>query len=91
MSAIAVPVAANTRMPTQTRIRLVSLNSISISTSGAFAVSFTTCGSTLAEKAKCAISIVFEPTETGTSTGSLSVSDSANNSPQKATLQGTGD
>ena len=68
-----------------------SLNSISISTSGAFAVSATTCGSSLAEKAKCTISVVFKPTATGTTTGSLSVSDSASNSPQKSTLQGTGD
>jgi len=69
----------------------VSLNSISISTSGAFAVSATTCGSSLAKKAKCTISVVFKPTGIGTTKGSLSVSDSANNSPQTSSLTGTGD
>jgi len=69
----------------------VSLNSISISTSGAFAVSATTCGSSLAKKAKCTISVVFKPTGIGTTKGSLSVSDTANNSPQTSSLTGTGD
>jgi hypothetical protein len=69
----------------------VTLNSISISTSGAFAVSTTTCGSSLAKKTHCTISVVFQPTATGATTGSLSVSDSANNSPQTSSLKGTGD
>jgi len=69
----------------------VALNSISISPGGAFAVSTTTCGSSLAKKAHCTISVVFQPTATGATTGSLSVSDSANNSPQTSSLKGTGD
>jgi hypothetical protein len=69
----------------------VTLDSISISTSGAFAVSTTTCGSSLAKKTHCTISVVFKPTGTGATTGSLSVSDSANNSPQTSSLTGTGD
>ena len=69
----------------------VTLNSISISTSGVFAVSTTTCGSSLAKKTKCTISVVFKPTGTGATEGSLSVSDSANNSPQTSSLKGTGD
>lgn len=69
----------------------VSLNGITISTSGAFSVSATTCGSSLAAKLKCTISVVFKPTATGSTTGLLSVSDSANNSPQTAKLTGTGD
>jgi hypothetical protein len=36
------------------------------------------------------ISVVFTPTATGTRTGTLSVSDSAINSPQTSTLTGTG-
>jgi hypothetical protein len=56
-----------------------------------FAVSTTTCGSSLAKKTKCTISVVFKPTGTGATEGSLSVSDSANNSPQTSSLKGTGD
>ena len=66
-----------------------SLNSISISTTGPFSVATTTCGSSLAQKTTCTISVVFKPTGSGATTGSLSVSDSANNSPQKSTLKGT--
>jgi Abnormal spindle-like microcephaly-assoc'd, ASPM-SPD-2-Hydin len=69
----------------------VALDSISISTSGAFAVSTTTCGSSLAKKTHCTISVVFQPTATGITSGTLSVSDSANNSPQTSSLTGTGD
>lgn len=69
----------------------VSLNSIVISTASPFAVSTTTCGSSLAKKAKCTISVVFKPSATGTVKGTLSVSDSANNSPQTSSLTGTGD
>jgi hypothetical protein len=69
----------------------VTLTNIAMSTTGDFAVSATTCGSTLAAKAKCTISVTYTPTETGTRTGELQVSDSASNSPQTANLTGTGD
>jgi hypothetical protein len=68
----------------------VELTSISISTTGDFAVSATTCGTSLAAKGKCTISVTFTPTETGTRTGQLNVSDSAGNSPQTSNLTGTG-
>lgn len=42
-------------------------------------------------KASCTISATFSPTQTGTATDTLSVSDSANNSPQTVSLSGTGD
>jgi hypothetical protein len=38
----------------------------------------------------CTISVVFTPTQTGTRTGTLSVSDSAMGSPQTSNLTGTG-
>ncbi len=75
---------------TLTNHQPVVLTSIAISTTGDFAVSATTCGASLASKAKCTISVTFTPTATGTSTGQLSVSDSANNSPQTSNLTGTG-
>ena len=68
----------------------VELTSIAISTIGDFAVSATTCGTSLAAKSKCTISLTFTPTATGTRTGQLSVSDSASNSPQMSSLKGTG-
>jgi hypothetical protein len=68
----------------------VALGSIVISASGDFNVSSTTCTTSLAAKSKCSISVVFKPTATGTRSGALSASDTANNSPQKSTLTGTG-
>jgi len=65
-----------------------TLTGIVITTSGDFAVSATTCTTSLDKK--CTISVTFTPTETGTRTGQLSVSDSASNSPQTSTLTGTG-
>jgi len=68
----------------------VSLTGISASTTGDFSISATTCGASLAAKSSCTISVVFKPTQTGTRTGTLSVSDSAVGSPQTSSLTGTG-
>jgi hypothetical protein len=68
-----------------------TLTGISYSTTGPFAVSNTTCGTTLDSKASCTISLTFSPTQTGAATGTLTVSNSANNSPQTVSLSGTGD
>lgn len=67
-----------------------AVTGISPSTTGDFAISSTTCGSSLAGKTTCSISVVFKPTQTGTRTGELQVSDSAAGSPQVSTLSGTG-
>ena len=75
---------------TLTNNQRVALNSILISTTGDFAVSATTCGTSLAAKKKCSISVTFTPSQTGTRMGQLSVSDSANNSPQTSNIKGTG-
>jgi len=76
---------------TLTNNQAVALTGIAISTTGDFAVSGQTCGSSLAAKKKCTIDVTFTPTQTGTRTGQLMVGDSASNSPQTATLAGTGD
>jgi hypothetical protein len=73
-----------------TNNQTVALTSIAISTTGDFAVSGTTCGTSLAAKGKCTISVTFTPTQTGTRRGQLSVNDSASNSPQTSKLTGTG-
>jgi hypothetical protein len=75
---------------TLTNKQNVTLTSIVISTTGDFSVSSTTCGASLAAKTNCKINVVFTPTAIGTRTGKLSVSDSANNSPQTSNLTGTG-
>ncbi len=66
------------------------LHNVVISTTGDFAVSTTSCGASLTSNASCTINVTFTPTQTGTRTGTLQVSDSANNSPQISNLTGTG-
>ncbi|MGB7332496.1 MAG: protease pro-enzyme activation domain-containing protein [Terriglobales bacterium] len=68
----------------------VILRNIAISTTGNFSVSSTTCQAQLTSSATCTINVVFTPTATGTTTGPLSVSDTATNSPQTSSLTGTG-
>lgn len=68
-----------------------TLTGISYSTKAPFAVSASTCSTTLASKKSCTISVTFSPTVVGKVTGTLTVNDSANNTPQTASLSGTGD
>jgi probable HAF family extracellular repeat protein len=49
-----------------------------------------TCGSSLATGASCSINVTFKPTELGTRTAALSVSDNAAGSPRRVSLSGTG-
>jgi uncharacterized repeat protein (TIGR03803 family) len=68
----------------------LTLSNLAISTTEDFAVSATTCSAELAAKKECEISVTFTPTQIGSRTGTLGVSDSAGNSPQVVTLTGTG-
>jgi hypothetical protein len=68
----------------------VILKNIVISTTGEFSVSSTTCATQLTSSATCSISVIFTPTGVGVTTGTLSVSDNASNSPQSSSLSGTG-
>jgi hypothetical protein len=63
---------------------------MTLSITGDFAISATNCGTTLAGNASCTINVTFTPSQSGFRKGQLSVSDSANNSPQTATLAGVG-
>jgi hypothetical protein len=65
-----------------------ALNSIVIGTTGDFSVSTTTCGTSLAGKTTCTISVVFTPTATGKRTGTLTVTDSSVDSPHTSNLTG---
>jgi len=67
----------------------MALSIASIAASGDFSQT-NTCGSSLAAEASCAISLIFKPTQRGTRTGTLSITDNAAGSPQTVSLTGTG-
>lgn len=66
-----------------------ALSIASIAASGDFAET-NTCGTSVAAAASCAISVTFTPTEGGTRTGALTITDNASGSPQAVSLTGTG-
>ena len=68
----------------------VALNISSITTGNPDYTQTNTCGSSVAAKGHCTISVTFTPSIIGTETGTLSVADNASNSPQTAALTGTG-
>jgi hypothetical protein len=49
-----------------------------------------TCGTSIASKASCTITVTFKPTATGTRKAAVSIYDNGGGSPQKVTLTGTG-
>lgn len=57
---------------------------------GDFAQSATTCGPTVLPGANCTVSVTFTPTSGGSRTASLTINDSAGDSPQSINLFGTG-
>ena len=68
-------------------------STIAISQIGVSNANFTetnNCGKSLAGNASCTISVTFAPQSVGSQTAMLSVTDDASNSPQTATLSGTG-
>ena len=67
----------------------VSFSSAS-TTNSMFAIRSNTCTSSLASKASCSIGVNFNPSATGSFTGTLVVNDSDNSSPQLIPLSGTG-
>jgi uncharacterized repeat protein (TIGR03803 family) len=85
----AAPVGNSTRSKTfwLTNEQNVVLANIAISTTANFAVTATTCTASLAAKSKCTISVAFAPTQPGMTTGQLTVSYNAINSPQTALLK----
>src|SRR5271154_947086 len=60
-----------------------------VAVSGPFVVS-SNCGSSVAGNGSCPIYVYFYPTASGAASGTLTVTDSASNSPQTAALSGTG-
>lgn len=76
------------KMLTLTNYGTMTLD-MAISVRGDFSQS-NTCGQSLPAGAKCAITVIFKPTQRGTRTGELSISDNAPRSPQVVSLIGTG-
>ena len=66
-----------------------TLNVTSIQVTGDFA-QVNICPSTLTASSSCTINVTFTPTALGTRTGTLTVSDNAQGSPQTANLTGSG-
>jgi Abnormal spindle-like microcephaly-assoc'd, ASPM-SPD-2-Hydin len=69
-----------------------TLNIASVTASGDFALVASTkpCGSTLAAGKNCVIRVTFSPSQLGTRTGNITITDDASNSPQKVPLSGKG-
>ncbi len=65
------------------------LNISQIATAGDYTQT-NNCGASLDAGTSCTINVSFKPTNTGTRSGTLSVSDNVSGSPQKAALTGTG-
>ena len=71
-----------------------SLSISSVATTGTnaaeFAVSSNACGSSIGGHSSCKISVTFAPVTPGAKTAAVTITDSANNSPQSVNLTGTG-
>jgi len=55
-----------------------------------FELSANTCGSSINGHSFCKVSVTFAPMTAGSKSATLTISDSANNSPQSVSLTGTG-
>ncbi len=82
--------SSTARNLTLTNNQSVALTISSISTNNPDYTQTNTCGSSLAAKGHCTISVTFTPSIIGTDNGTLSVADNASNSPQTSSLTGKG-
>jgi len=89
-TAVKVGSSSSAKVFTLSNKQSAALTGVSITATGDFSVSSTTCSTSVSAKSSCKISVIFTPTQTGTRTGTLQVSDSAVGSPQVSNLTGTG-
>ncbi len=75
---------------TVTNNQAVALNITGISTGGGVFSQTNTCSQPVAPGGNCTVSVYFTPTVTGVANGTLTITDDASNSPQTASLTGTG-
>jgi hypothetical protein len=68
----------------------LTVSSVAVSGSGAFAVASNTCGAGVAAGATCTVGVTFSPTALGSATGTLTFTDNAIGGPQTVSLSGTG-
>jgi hypothetical protein len=68
----------------------VALTGISIVANGAGFSQVNTCGTSIAPRSTCTITVTFAPTASGAASGNVVITDDALNSPQKIALTGTG-
>ena len=87
---LAINATSALKKVTLTNTGMAPLAISSIETTVDFALSSTTCGATLAAKAKCTVSIAFTPQALGPVTGTLTFDDNGPASPQAISLTGTG-
>jgi hypothetical protein len=80
------------RIVTLTNNENITVIISSITTTGDFAVANTGkhCGGAILAGGSCLVKVTFTPTQVGLRTGTLTITDSATNSPQTVPLQGTG-
>jgi hypothetical protein len=92
--AVKVGTTSASKIVAVTNNQKVSLTITSVALSGLNAGDYsqtaTTCGSTLAARSKCTVTLTFTPQALGARTATLTFTDSANTSPQKVKLSGTG-
>jgi hypothetical protein len=74
---------------TLTNNQNIALTNISIVATAPFS-QVNTCGTSIASGAKCKITVTFTPTVLGTKTSTVTITDSAANSPQTIAVKGTG-
>jgi hypothetical protein len=68
----------------------VALTGISIVANGPGFSQVNTCGTSIAARSTCTITVTFAPTVSGAASGNVVITDDALNSPQKIALTGTG-
>ena len=89
---VVVGTTSGAKSVTLTNTGNASLNISSIAASGDFAIKTVknSCGNTVAAGASCLIKVTFTPTQVGTRTGNLTITDNAPDSPQSVSLTGKG-
>lgn len=87
---VVVGSASSARTVTLTNRQTVSLSFSGLAVSAGFAIASNTCGTGIGAGANCTVGVTFSPTATGATTGTLTFTDNAGNSPQMVSLTGTG-
>ncbi len=73
-----------------TNMQAIPLTISSIAASAGFSVATNTCGASIGAGATCTLGVTFSPAALGAVAGTLTITDSAANSPQTVNLTGTG-